>query len=220
MNVLGLIPARKGSKRIPDKNLQLVTGRSLVERAIICAKFATTLGLIVVSSDDERVKAIADAHRVPFLMRPAELAQDGTPMDPVIAHALDRYDGFDAVCILEPPATFRRSNHIDTAVELLAKSRTGESVRTVSFARPADRFIHRLRGGKYLDPVYPEAYREGLALLYFRDNGIANVVRVGAPLFGSFVLPMLVNDGARGLDIDTPEDLAYAQKVAAGMDFV
>lgn len=218
MKVLGLIPARAGSKRIADKNLQLVNGRPLVERAIICAKAAMLLSLIVVSSDDERVKPIADYHGVQFLIRPDEIAQDDTPMIEVVRHAVDNYDGYDAVCILEPPATFRRSEHIDAAIAQLRDDPDADSVRTVT-AMQVPRFAHYLDPLGFMRPFVPAAYRvSGLPVPVFLDNGVANVVRVGASIFGDKVRPLGISDPKRGLDIDTPDDLVIARDMAVELD--
>jgi CMP-N,N'-diacetyllegionaminic acid synthase len=220
LKTLGLIPARQESKRIPDKNLQLVNGRPLVERAIICAKAALTIDLIVVSSDDERVKVIADDHDVPFLMRPDEFAQDDTPMQDVVRHALDNYDGYDAVCILEPPATFRRSEHIDAAVEVLVTDPDAESVRTVTALR-LPKFAHYVNRAGFMRPLRSTEYQvQGVSIPIYIDNGIANVIRVGAPMFGERVRPVVIAEAERGLDIDTVEQLAVARMMAPDLDRV
>ena len=88
MTVVGVVPARGGSKGIPNKNLALLAGRPLLAYTAEAVRTSRRLSRCIVSTDDER---IAEAARslgleVPFL-RPSELASDDTPMLPVLQHA-------------------------------------------------------------------------------------------------------------------------------------
>ncbi|MGH9346752.1 MAG: cytidylyltransferase domain-containing protein [Vicinamibacterales bacterium] len=135
MRVLGVIPARGGSKGIPGKNLRPLAGRPLLAYTADAARESRRLSRVIVSTDDT---AIRDAARglqleVPF-MRPKELAQDDTPMLPVLQHAVRVMAGLgftaDAVVLLQPTSPLRRGEHIDRAVDLLVSS-AAESVVTV-----------------------------------------------------------------------------------------
>jgi len=88
--VLAIVPARGGSKGVPGKNVRLLGGRTLLEYTAAAARDAAVIDRIVVSTDSEEVAAAGRAAglEVPFL-RPAALAQDDTPMLPVIRHAID-----------------------------------------------------------------------------------------------------------------------------------
>ena len=89
MPVLGLVPARGGSKGIPDKNIRPLLGRTLLDYTAAAAKASGVVDRIVLTTDSERIAA--EGRRagieVPFL-RPPELARDDTPMLPVIEHAV------------------------------------------------------------------------------------------------------------------------------------
>src|SRR5215207_3892869 len=124
MNVLGVVPARGGSKGIPHKNLTLAAGRPLLAYTADAARGSRRLTRVVVSTDDPAIAVVARGLGldVPF-MRPADLAQDATPMLPVLQHA-DREmaaQGFhaDAIVLLQPTSPLRRAVHIDDAVALL-----------------------------------------------------------------------------------------------------
>ena len=127
MTVLGIVPARGGSKGLTNKNLRALGGQSLLARTAEAVRSSRSLTRTVLSTDDP---AIAEAGRalgfdVPF-MRPAELAADETPMLPVLQHAVQTLarGGFqaDVVVLLQPTSPFRRAEHIDAAVDLLATS--------------------------------------------------------------------------------------------------
>ncbi|AVR43823.1 acylneuraminate cytidylyltransferase [Christiangramia fulva] len=124
MKVLGLIPARGGSKGIPGKNIKELKGKPLIAYSIASAKKAELLSRLVLSSDDASIIEIAKAHglEVPF-KRPQELSQDDTPSIEVIQHALkfflEKGEKFDAVCLLQPTTPFRRNGLIDEAIQKL-----------------------------------------------------------------------------------------------------
>lgn len=122
MEILGLIPARGGSRGIERKNLALLAGRPLLAYTADAALGAKALTRLVLSTDDEE---IAEAGRslgldVPFL-RPAELSADDAPALPVILHALEHVPA-EVVVLLQPTSPLRRAEHVDGAVELLLET--------------------------------------------------------------------------------------------------
>lgn len=123
MKVLGLIPARGGSKGVPRKNIRLLNGKPLLAYTAEAALRAQNLSRVVLTTEDEE---IAETGRqcgldVPF-MRPAELAQDSTPSLAVVRHAVltlkEMGADFDAICLLQPTNPLRRAEDIDACVAL------------------------------------------------------------------------------------------------------
>jgi N-acylneuraminate cytidylyltransferase len=122
MKILGLIPARGGSKGIPKKNSKLLGKIPLIEYTIRDAQKATLLTKIVVSTDDQEIAIAAElAGCKPPFLRPVELAQDTSTSLEVVQHALDFFkeqgEIFDAVCLLQPTNPFREQGFIDAAIE-------------------------------------------------------------------------------------------------------
>jgi CMP-N-acetylneuraminic acid synthetase len=228
LRVLGLIPARGGSKGVVRKNIRPLAGRPLLQYTAERALAARSLSRVVLSTDDE---VIAEAGRrcgleVPFL-RPAELARDDTPMLPVVQHALEQVERgsgdqrYDAVCLLQPTVPFRSSHEIDDCVALL----DGDGVDTVITVRrvpaayhphwvflPAvDGWLRISTGG-----VVPVPSRQELPPAYHRDGSVYVIRR--SVLAGN----RLLGDGIRGLvlesedhvNIDGPADWARAQRLA------
>src|SRR5262245_55729709 len=121
MKLLGLIPARGGSKGVPGKNLRPLAGKSLVQRAYECAVASGVVDRVVLSTDDPRIAAAAREFglEAPFI-RPAEFARDESPMMDVILHALGalRETGYlpDALLLLQPTAPLRRPAHLQPGV--------------------------------------------------------------------------------------------------------
>ena len=222
MNVLGVIPARGGSKGIPNKNLAPLCGRPLLAYTADAAKASTRLTRTIVSTDDPRIAESATSLglEVPF-MRPASLAEDEAPMLPVLQHAIEAMEssGFstDIVVLLQPTSPLRRGEHIDAAIDWLLRVR-GDSV--VSVVEVPHQFnpasVMKLDDGllrPFLDG--PTATRRQDKPRLFARNGPAvlavhaRVIRQGS-LYGNESWPLLMSP-EDSLDIDTPWDLRLVE---------
>jgi len=124
--ILGLIPARGGSKGLPRKNVRPLLGKPLIAWTIEQALASKHLDRVVVSTDDEEIAEISKKYgaEVPF-MRPKELARDNAKGIDVVFHAMDwfRKNGrdrqYDLIMLLQPTSPLRTAEDIDKAVELL-----------------------------------------------------------------------------------------------------
>lgn len=122
--VLGVIPARGGSKALPRKNLKVVGGKSLIAWAIEVGCSSAYIDRLVLSSEDDDIIEAAKANgcEVPF-RRPAELAQDSTPgIDPVL-HALGELPGFDYVVLLQPTSPLRTVDDVDGSIAMCVRNK-------------------------------------------------------------------------------------------------
>jgi len=123
MKVLGIIPARGGSKGLPRKNIKTICGKPLIEWTINSAKASNVISDIFISTDDEEIAEIVRSlgMEVPFL-RPKKFAQDDSSTFDVIKHVLDSYSNdFDYIILLEPTSPMRTADDIDNAFNLLLK---------------------------------------------------------------------------------------------------
>ena len=223
MRVLGLIPARGGSKGVSRKNVRLLGGKPLVQWTIDAALAARALASVVVSTDDEEIALIGRGlgASVPFL-RPVELAADDTPTLPVVQHAVhwleQRGDRFDAICLLQPTSPFRTSLEIDACVELLASS-DADAVLTIRevpqeynphwvYFREHDGSL-RLSTGE----SQPVARRQLLPAAFHREGSVYVTRRdvvVGGSLYGSRVIGYEILR-TNTINIDTPQDWLRAE---------
>jgi CMP-N,N'-diacetyllegionaminic acid synthase len=224
MNVLGVIPARGGSKGIPAKNLALVAGRPLLAYTADAVKDSTRLTRTIVSTDDERIAACAQSLRleVPFL-RPPSLSGDEVPMLPVLQHAVEMLESTDfvpdIVVLLQPTSPLRRGEHIDAAVTLLERA-GGDSV--VSVVEVPHQFnptsVMRINDGR-LQPFLegPTATRRQDKPRVYARNGpavlaVTRRVLAEGSLYGERTWP-LVMSVEDSLDIDSPWDLRLVESV-------
>ena len=126
--ILGIIPARGGSKTIPKKNIRPLLGKPLIAYTIEVTLKSDLLDRVIVSSDDEETIEIAKKYgaEVPFV-RPKELALDTTPMVPVLQHAVNFLEErenikFDYVLLLQPTAPLRLVEDINNALNKLIET--------------------------------------------------------------------------------------------------
>ena len=136
MKVLGLIPARGGSKEVPRKNIKKFNGKPLVAYSIEVALQAQSINRVVVSTDDKNIAEIAKMYGadVPFL-RPSEISGDKAIDDQFLRHAINWFNNhnedYSVIVLLRPTCLFRTSDDIDKAVQKLSTS-DFDSVRGIT----------------------------------------------------------------------------------------
>lgn len=118
--ILGIIPARAGSKRLPGKNTLLAGGKPLLAWTLEAARKSQVIDKLVVSTDDQDVDDIACRYGCAVHRRSPELASDTAESIDVVLDVLDSYVGFDVVVLLQPTSPLRTAEDIDTAYQLLA----------------------------------------------------------------------------------------------------
>jgi CMP-N,N'-diacetyllegionaminic acid synthase len=226
MRVLGLIPARGGSKGIPHKNICVVAGKPLLQYTTEAALAARRLNRVVLSTEDEQIAELGRCYgvEVPFL-RPAELAQDTSPMLPVVQHAVRMLQAsgehFDAVCLLQPTNPMRRASDIDEAIQLLERTQA-DSV--ISFVEVGDSHPARMKyltaDGRVIDPPFAEEVegqrRQDLPKLYLREGSIyltrTAVIMQRNSLRGNDCRAFIISP-ERACNIDGPLDLFIAEQL-------
>jgi CMP-N,N'-diacetyllegionaminic acid synthase len=213
MHVVGLIPARGGSKGIRRKNLALLGGKPLIAWTIDAALGSAAVSDVVVTTDDPEIARVATETGVRVLERPEELAQDETPMRPVIEHALSELD-CDVLVLLQPTSPLRGAIHIDESVDLLLSSGADAVISVVEVPhRFAPTSLMAVDGDRVI-PLQPApATRQGKPKVYAR-NGPAILAlltdRIGDDLYGGVCRPYVM-DAADSVDVDEPFDLELAE---------
>jgi CMP-N-acetylneuraminic acid synthetase len=209
MRVLGVIPARGGSKGVPHKNVRLLHGKPLLQYTIQAAQSSKRLSRVILTTEDNEIAQLGHVLgiEVPFL-RPMELAQDDTPTLPVLQHAVrwleaNEADQYDVICLLQPTNPLRSANVIDACIFQLEQSGADSLVTMlpvpaeynphwVYFRQPDCTF--RLCTGER-NPIprrqeLPPAYhREGSVYLTTRDVLMEQSTLFGAKLVGYVLSP-------------------------------
>lgn len=224
MKTLAIIPARAGSKGVKDKNLRSLKGKPLISYTIECAKESKRINEIIISTDHPEIAMLAESSGVKVIHRPAELAEDHSPITDVIEHTLielkKQDKEFDIVLLLQPTAPFRTSDDIDTVIEMFGDPDSPEGVVSVvqlSDVHPAR--MYKMNREQHLTSFLPEfenARRQELPPLYFR-NGCIYAARTNAFIkegtlmvknMKAYIMPAewLVN-------IDSERDLLIAESI-------
>jgi CMP-N,N'-diacetyllegionaminic acid synthase len=223
MRILGLIPARGGSKGIPGKNIRPLAGKSLVERAFECAVASQVLDRVILSTDDSAIAEAAGGLglEVPFL-RPAQLGRDDTPMIEVVIHALASLaaQGYepDAVLLMQPTSPLRQPAHLQRAVDLLGPHDAVCSVVALPLGL-CPHYVMRIDPSGFLDHFLPEGAgvtrRQDVPPAYRREGTIfltrSRVLLQERSFYGRRCIPMIL-DADDVLNIDEPADWAEAER--------
>lgn len=227
MVTVAVIPARGGSRGLRQKNLRALGGEPMIAHTIRAAMNAEGIDRVVVSTEDQ---AIADVSRrcgaeVPF-RRPAELALDSTPTEPVIEHAIRFLEAageiVDVVVTLQPTSPLRPASEIEKALGLLASLRARSVVSVTPIGFPAST-IGLVVGGRFQVPRSPAGAdrRRQASPPAMRLTG-AIYVTLRSLLSEGRLLDdepaALVTSGPSTIDIDDLDDLRAARRALARLE--
>ncbi len=199
-DVLGLIPARGGSKGVPRKNIRSVAGKPLLVWTIEAAKRARRIGRVVVSTEDSEIADVARANGAEVLVRPDDLATDEASTVAVVQHAIGVIPA-GVVVVLQPTSPIRRDGLIDACVEkFLAEA--ADSLGTV----------HRDYSYEYGEEM-PRRQEMRPRLV---DNGNVYVLRADVIRSGRWLgarRSVFETTKAEGVEIDDAYDLWLANRI-------
>jgi CMP-N,N'-diacetyllegionaminic acid synthase len=225
MIVLGVIPARGGSKGIARKNELPLAGRTLIERAADVARASKVIARTVLTTDSAAIAEIGRRAGIEVVMRPPDLALDDTPMQAVVEHVIQEIERsgweFDAVALLQPTQPLRRPDHISEAVRILSDTDASSVVGVVAIpAHFSPQYAMRLEGDR-LVPYEPDGAgvtrRQDAAAAYSRDGTIYLVRREtinGGSLYGANCRPLLI-PADESVNLDSPADWERAEALLA-----
>jgi CMP-N,N'-diacetyllegionaminic acid synthase len=227
--ILGIIPARGGSKSIPRKNIKPLAGKPLLYYMLSAALKSNHLTHVVVSSEDAEILKIAreiGGDKV-LLERPAALAQDDTPDVPMLQHAVEEMEertgeAFDYIVQLHATSPFFTERNIDEALEMLLKHDEADSVVSVyRVPNMHPRKLKRIEHGK-LRPYAPEytedtfLRRQDMEPVYKRNAGLyaakRHVLMQDGRVWGDTVLAYEMSE-EQSIDLDTPFDFYVADLI-------
>jgi N-acylneuraminate cytidylyltransferase len=198
--LLGVIPARGGSKGIPRKNVRPICGHPLIAWTIAAARASSELGDFVLSTEDREIAEAARAYGAKILERPEELARDEAASRDVVLHALSALKAQTAV-LLQPTSPVRRAGLIDRVIRAF---REGEwdSMAT-----------------GFMQPLYPphgvEHRRQDIKSVFVNDGSVIVARREQmerGSLFGKRA-GTLVTSREENVDIDESFDFFMAEKI-------
>jgi len=217
ISVLAFIPARGGSKALPNKNLLLLDGKPLIDYAINVAQDTRIFDRIVVSTDSSAISERALSASVEVHNRPAHLSTDTSRVVDAVVHASEELylTGNDIICVLQPTSPLRRTSQVTDAVRKTIE--TGRPVISIVECEhhPLKTFsllngkIQAMSSGSDL-----EKSRQDLPKMY-RPNGAIYVASVAAIVNSMSLIPpdaLTIEMSARdSIDIDSALDLQVSE---------
>jgi N-acylneuraminate cytidylyltransferase len=220
--ILVIIPARGGSKRLPQKNIRKLNGKPLVVWSIDVAKDIPEICDILVSTDDPSTAEIcrlAGAY-VPWL-RPKEIASDSASGVDVALHALDWYENakgaIDGVLLLQPTSPFRTLKNVKLGIELFLSDKTKPVVGvSENHFHPLWTFkLHEKILVPYLKKHGMKTRSQDLPPAYIVNGSFyliaPSILRKRKNFFSSKCIPLFASSPEEGIDIDTEADFRYAE---------
>jgi len=227
--VLGVIPARGGSKGIKDKNIVDLGGKPLIAYSIESALKSKFLSDVIVSTDSEKIAGLSKklGVTVPF-MRPAELAGDKTTMLLVLKNVINEYEAFsgkrvDVIVWLQPTSPFRTAWHIDKSVELILCGKA-DSVFSVTELEVESDWVMQIENGLLKrDSKSDFSLRRQEFGKHYKMHGLIKVfsreVVMEAKNYPWGKKPAPLKTGKRvAFEIDEPEDLDIARALIVGIE--
>lgn len=219
-HVLGIIPARGGSKGVPRKNIRNVGGKPLIAWTIEAGLQSRYIDRLILSSEDSEIIAIAERWgcQVPYI-RSAELAGDNVPGIAPVLDALERISGYDYLVLLQPTSPLRTVADIDNCIEFCAEQKAPSCV-SVTEADDSPHWMYQMKADSRLRSLFdtgdlfprrqdlPEVYVVNGAIYVARCDWLMDTKTFLTPETVGFAMPK-----ERAIDLDTSLDFDWLEFV-------
>lgn len=221
--ILAIIPARGGSKGIPNKNIMDICGKPLIAYTIEAGKKSKYIDEIIVSTDSDVIKTVAEQYgaKVPFL-RPVRLSNDSAKSIDVVIHVIEFYKNknitFDYIILLQPTSPLRTFKHVDEAIEKLLKG-NGTSLVSVCEADENPILMRSIKDEKLREVISFEGTnlrRQDLPTFYIFNGALyinSNDMLVHKKKFVDENTMPYIMDKESSADIDTMLDARLVEVV-------
>lgn len=229
MHILGIIPARGGSKGIKDKNILVLNGKSLIGYTIEAAFDAKYLDRVVVSTDSDKITNIVqNKYNVEVIKRPTEYAKDDSPIEEALFHAVEYLKqrenySTDIVVWMQPNVPIRRKSIVDEVIEKLINS-DADSCVTCYEADQIPEAMKIINEKGRLVPIFQDVSgirRQEFPKRYLLDGSVVALktenlyktrgIRKSHIFLGKEIIPVLQVKKIYSLEIDSPEDIILAK---------
>jgi len=219
--VLGLIPARGGSKRLPKKNIKMIANKPLLLWTLEAGKQSKFIDRLIVTSDDEQILKISAEHGAEIVQRPVELSEDHTSTFDAIKHTIEKIEEkYDFICLLQPTSPLRHSNHIDEALELLIEKKS-DAIISVSEMNENPHWSNTLNEdndmSKFLKPEIKNKRSQDLKTFYHINGAIyickTDMLLAQKTFFIKSNIYAYIMDRESSIDIDNEFDFLLADLI-------
>ena len=224
MKILAIIPARKNSKRIKNKNKVLLKNKKLIEHTFLLTKKSKLFTQILLTTDDKELIKLSKKYSIlaPWV-RPEKISGDFSPSYKAVIHAYDwyekNYEKVDGVFILQPTSPFRTIKTLKEMIKIFKKSKK-KSVINVSKCNEHPEWMLKLKNNTilpYISKKYFTSRSQSLAKLY-RINGLGylinpSILKKEKTLIPKNSIPCINKSKIESIDIDDMQDYLIAKKI-------
>ena len=224
MKILAIIPARKNSKRIKDKNKILLKNKKLIEHTFLLTKKSKLFTQILLTTDDKELIKLSKKYSIlaPWV-RPKKISGDFSPSYKAVIHAYDwyekNYEKVDGVFILQPTSPFRTIKTLKEMIKIFKKSNK-KSVINVSKCNEHPEWMLKLKDNTIIPYISKKNFAsrsQSLAKLY-RINGLGylinpSVLKKEKTLIPKNSIPCINKSKIESIDIDDMQDYLIAKKI-------
>lgn len=216
--IVALIPARGGSKRIPKKNVVLLAGKPLISYTIEASLSSKWIDRTIVSTDDDEIGVVSSKYGAEVLKRPKHISEDDSTTEDVMSHLVKEFENtsqnIDYLVLLQPTTPFRNSKTVDEGIEVMLKFDVDSllSVCEVQHYYLMGHFENEMYELEYEERPFSQnmikKYRENGALyITKKDFFLRTHNRIGGKI------KAVVMDEVDSIDIDNSIDLERAEKL-------
>jgi len=220
IQILAVIPARLGSKRLPKKNIRMLYGKPLLAYTIDSVKNSQHVNRFVVSTEDKEIEQISQSYGAEVITRLLELARDESPTEDVIINVLEQLHNNeqytpDIIILLQPTSPLRTTEDINNAIKTFLNS-SGDSLISVTEHDHTPYWAFRIEKGLLKPEFTKESLKrsQDLPKLY-RPNGSIFITRVKTLLknrsfYTNQIIPFIM-PRERSIDINDEFDFSIAE---------
>jgi len=217
-NIITIIPARGGSKGIPNKNITIFNNKPLLAHSIDYAKSSNLVSSIYVSTDNQKISKIAIKNKAKVINRPDSISGDEATTESAISHLLENLDYTpEIIILLQPTSPLRPPKSLDKALKLFIEKKY-DSLLSIS---PTHRFFWSIKNGKAI-PKYdflnrPRRQDLDSSSMQFVENGSLYIFTYKSFVenknrLGGHIGHIIFNE-EYSYEIDTPKDLIFLESL-------
>jgi len=222
MNVLGIIPARSGSKGIPNKNIKIINDKPLIYYTIKRAKNSKLITDLIASTDSKKYKKIFEKFKVQTILRPKNLSTDNSKIVDVIIYTLKLVEklkkkNYDFICLLQPTSPLRKKNEIDTSIKKIKKLNANSLISIYKIEEPHPYKLFYLKNKKieFFNKKYKKVTNRQQLPVFFKSTGNIyifdrNTILKKKSIYGKKIVYDIIKKG-KILNIDDKKDLILAK---------
>ncbi len=208
---IAIIPARGGSKRLPNKNIMMLGGIPLIAHSIMFAQKHSFINEVIVSTDSLQIQDVALRYGAKVIIRPDNLSGDFEPTVTALKQVLEHYEKVENVILLQATNPLRPQNLLEEAFTFFENNQL-DSLFTVSQNHHK---LGKIHNSTFVPFNYEIGQRSQDLEPLFYENGLLYISKSKLILEGKIIsekaFPLLVNHVFSKVDIDTKEDFDYAE---------